>query len=503
LDHIWNGDANLAMIIAEKEDSVLGSNAIMSIQELLEPLNGQVIVRLANIDQESVKVLFEDRGVSISQQSLIVIAVRKSIPTANADIVYEGADVASEATLHELTSGLRHFIKSSLGRSQQSVVEDLHKIPEEEAKHGDKEVLDVIHAVTREEDIKQRRYTAYMSDLENAILYSLSHEIGTHAIVAGQALVALQEYVDVLAKHFPGRPETMGFLHKLRNWVASHTDAIRGDDLIDEINDIRASTGSFTDTPNGAWIGCKGTKPFYGGYPCSLWTLWHVLTVNQNHEQIPDRVLQTMLGYVKHFFGCRDCARHFLLEADDGKAITKEVTDKDTSILWLWRAHNRANVRLSGDVTDDKAFPKEVFPNRQHCSDCYNSRMGSDLWSEFNHDRVSAFLNDLYSNDYLNDHGLKYRAQRHRQPHDITIYKVTEDKDESSMHNNYSRQSNNSNAYFWGPMDMSLCFSIYILSAVILLFVYFKFIAKRKIWSACAHLLPGQRKMNSSMSGII
>ena len=41
-----------------------------------------------------------------------------------------------------------------------------------------------------------------------------------------------------------------------------------GEDLIAEINDIRASVGAFTDTPNGAWMGCRGSKPIYGGYPC-------------------------------------------------------------------------------------------------------------------------------------------------------------------------------------------------------------------------------------------
>ena len=153
----------------------------------------------------------------------------------------------------------------------------------------------------------------------------------------------------------------MSFLHKLRNWIASHTDAIRGEDLIGEINDIRASVGAFIDTPNGVWMGCRGSKPIYGGYPCSLWTLWHVLTINQKFEEKPPhRILEAMVGYVKHFFGCEDCARHFLQAAENGEAVFRQVSNKTSSILWLWRAHNKANIRLSGDITDDKAFPKEV-----------------------------------------------------------------------------------------------------------------------------------------------
>ena len=96
-----------------------------------------------------------------------------------------------------------------------------------------------------------------------------------------------------------------------------------GQDLIAEINDIRASVGAFIDTPNGLWMGCRGTKPMYGGYPCSLWTLWHVLTINQKFEEKPPhRILEAMFGYIKHFFGCEDCVRHFMQTAEVSNFMT-------------------------------------------------------------------------------------------------------------------------------------------------------------------------------------
>lgn len=27
------------------------------------------------------------------------------------------------------------------------------------------------------------------------------------------------------------------------------------------------------------WVGCQGSHPRYRGYPCSMWTLFHTLTV--------------------------------------------------------------------------------------------------------------------------------------------------------------------------------------------------------------------------------
>ena len=92
--------------------------------------------------------------------------------------------------------------------------------------------------------------------------------------------------------------------------------------MIAKIVDLRAAHATFADLPSGRWAGCKGKKlfvklfsrkkkipsvkitndftkkninlifyigsgPTYGGYPCSLWTLWHVLTVNQDREENP------------------------------------------------------------------------------------------------------------------------------------------------------------------------------------------------------------------------
>ena len=62
---------------------------------------------------------------------------------------------------------------------------------------------------THEGEIKRRRYTVFMSDLEKAMLYSLNHEVAQHAVITGETLNALQDYIDVLVRYFPGRKTTM------------------------------------------------------------------------------------------------------------------------------------------------------------------------------------------------------------------------------------------------------------------------------------------------------
>ena len=167
------------------------------------------------------------------------------------------------------------------------------------------------------------------------------------------------------------------------------------------IDKIKTKLKAFSDTSEG-WIGCAGSTAQYGNYPCGLWMMWHAMTVNQaassSKGDDPGAVLKAMKGFVEHFFGCQECARHFLQMSENGKAIEREVRNGDDAILWLWKAHNVVNTRLSGDISDDSVFPKERFPNRQHCSDCYNSRVaGSDGWREFRIKSVLHFLHEMYA----------------------------------------------------------------------------------------------------------
>ena len=100
---------------------------------------------------------------------------------------------------------------------------------------------------------------------------------------------------------------------------------------------------------------------------------------------------------------------------------------------------------------------------------------GHNLWSEYNLEKVLHFLDELYGANQLDYHGLteKSAPHRHKAIHDIEVFheKVVDD---------HKYDKNEQGFHFWGPMDISLCFSIYVLSAAILMVVYFKFVAKRK-----------------------
>ena len=69
--------------------------------------------------------------------------------------------------------------------------------------------------------------------------------------------------------------------------------------------------------PEYKWAACAGSDPRYRGYPCALWTLWHVLTVAAADTDPALRVrgvstvANAMIGYIGQFFQCRDCAENF------------------------------------------------------------------------------------------------------------------------------------------------------------------------------------------------
>ena len=66
--------------------------------------------------------------------------------------------------------------------------------------------------------------------------------------------------------------------------------------------------------------------------------------------------------------------------------------------LWLWRAHNKVNERLSKEEetmgTADPKFPKMIWPPMQLCASCYRSRNNQKI--EWDEDEVHTFLTNYY-----------------------------------------------------------------------------------------------------------
>ncbi|XP_075944041.1 sulfhydryl oxidase 1 [Anarhichas minor] len=263
--------------------------------------------------------------------------------------------------------------------------------------------VDVLTKNTQEPWKPFNRSRVYMADLESTLHYSLRVELAAHTVIKGEALTSLKKYISVLAKYFPGRPVVMNLLESLNSRLQT------GDEISYEaLREILDNTAQSPDTalPEGVrWVGCQGSQPHFRRYPCGMWTLFHVLTVQAKNARgtDPREVLSAMRSYVHSFFGCRACAEHFEIMASESLV---EVNTLSSAVLWLWSRHNRVNNRLAGALSEDPNFRKIQWPSPEMCPACHSVKEnGEHRWSQ---EQVFPFLMSYFSSstiltDYLED----------------------------------------------------------------------------------------------------
>ncbi|KFO75206.1 Sulfhydryl oxidase 1, partial [Cuculus canorus] len=236
----------------------------------------------------------------------------------------------------------------------------------------------------------------YMADLESTLHYSLRVEAARPSVLSGAQLAAFKCYVAMLVKYFPGRPCVQTYLQTLDDWLKNWTEPELPRSVLKEAmkNSRDASHTAMLPT-NVTWVGCLGTEPHFRGYPCGLWTIFHLLTVQAAQsgpdKELPLEVLSTMRCYIRHFFGCRDCAQHF--EAMAAESMDRVASRKE-AVLWLWSHHNEVNARLAGGDTEDPKFPKLQWPPPDLCPECHREERGVHAWDE---QAVITFLKARFS----------------------------------------------------------------------------------------------------------
>ncbi|XP_036377636.1 sulfhydryl oxidase 1 [Megalops cyprinoides] len=257
-------------------------------------------------------------------------------------------------------------------------------------------VPDVVDNTTGQQWLPFNRSCVYMSDLESALHYSLRSELAAHPTIRGKALTDLKRYVSVLVKYFPGRPVVKNLLQSVEAWLLGLEDTELSYSSLHSVLENTAEIPNAVLPEGVRWVGCQGSQPHFRGYPCSMWTLFHVLTVQamKTRGSGPQEVLQAMRGYVRSFFGCRECASHFENMAEESMDSVRTLS---AATLWLWSRHNRVNNRLAGALSEDPLFPKIQWPPPELCPSCHGVKLsGEHTWKQ---ERVLAFLREHFSSD--------------------------------------------------------------------------------------------------------
>ncbi|XP_061170237.1 sulfhydryl oxidase 1-like [Saccostrea echinata] len=381
IENIWQSarqEHKLVALIFEEEESYLGRQVILDLS-----LNSNILV--LRMDAQSTKkfgittfpslYLFEPHGF-------------KQIAKGYTD----RASFVSALTALVSTEKLG-------GRNQQP-------LPLPDSEHLQQEV-DVLQPQNQKKSVQDmaikeknpEKYAVHMQDLESALTYCLRHEVAIHKDIQGEDLKALQHFVRILAKYFPGREEVSSFLRKLSSWLDGVPDitSYHWSHMIESLQTVDSFLPESV-----LWVSCQGSQTYFRGYPCGMWTLFHTLTVNSylygkdSAKFLYKDVLIAIGGYMKHFFGCVFCSRHFTKMA---ATIDTEVTSPKELVLWLWRSHNKVNKRLHGDASEDPKHPKVPFPPKSACSKCHKSQGNQD--PEFDEEAVLIYLLELYGSDHI------------------------------------------------------------------------------------------------------
>jgi len=305
--------------------------------------------------------------------------------------------------------------------------------------------------------------TVYLSDLEATLKYSLEHEILSRSVISGESLDALNSYLELLIECFPSSIRGEKFIKLI--WANTQFNkTVSGEKLGNLINSYEFLLKPYV--TKHSWIGCEGSLPMYRKYPCGLWTMFHTLVVQASVKNFTTfngkQVLETIAGYVKHFFGCTDCSEHFMNMAT---TIQTNVSSLDDAVLWLWSAHNQVNQRLMGDVTEDPMHPKILFPSKVHCETCCQN--GTDEW---NKTEVLKYLKKMYSTISLQ----KTSYENIHPQHDNLIIPGKRSIDDSSNYNN-----NVFDEEEW-KIDVSTCMISYILSCSVLMVLFYLLLVKKR-----------------------
>jgi len=130
--------------------------------------------------------------------------------------------------------------------------------------------------------------------------------------ISGEKLLALQRFLAVLQRYNPLSANGHQLVTKLKDYVVQFNDQLTGSQFEEELKRLESQLSPVYSSTH--FVGCTGSSPRLRGFSCSLWTLFHFMTVqaaSNDESQDPLEVLQAMHGYIKNFFGCTECSEHF------------------------------------------------------------------------------------------------------------------------------------------------------------------------------------------------
>eukprot|EP00510_Aplanochytrium_minuta_P004119 CAMPEP_0184005766 /NCGR_PEP_ID=MMETSP0954-20121128/254_1 /TAXON_ID=627963 /ORGANISM="Aplanochytrium sp, Strain PBS07" /LENGTH=463 /DNA_ID=CAMNT_0026284109 /DNA_START=345 /DNA_END=1737 /DNA_ORIENTATION=+ len=222
-----------------------------------------------------------------------------------------------------------------------------------------------------------------LNDITIAVRFALENDVFLgRETMEGEALKALMDWLDVLKMSFPGDNERL-LVGVLQHSVLALPSMKSSSQKISSKDwDSLLADWPFAKS-NKQWKACPVRKVkihdnvekeyIRGGYSCSLWLLFHTLSVSSITGGAPPlATARAIHGFVNNFFNCKECRNNFIKNNPnpDSMLLTSSYNSKSKGnalLLWLWNEHNTVSMRL---LKENPTEHRSIFPSKYHCPTC-------------------------------------------------------------------------------------------------------------------------------------
>ncbi|CAF1192510.1 unnamed protein product [Adineta steineri] len=234
-----------------------------------------------------------------------------------------------------------------------------------------------------------------LSDIDSATVWMINRDLrrGLPDLTEN-----VKSWIKTLYTYYPGSNTMKNFLFNLNEFVKNYTT------LSPTEYQTYINSTSIIKLPQLKFDHCNGSDSSKRGYPCTLWVLFHSMTVKQAilaeqnalpSDIKPSDVIVSIREFIGNFFLCEECVTHFVNMTINAE---NEIKSHHESILYLWRSHNIVNKRLRyEEYTNDPNWPKVPFPTKEQCNLCAQQIDENGDAREYNENETYKFLKEFYS----------------------------------------------------------------------------------------------------------
>eukprot|EP00794_Sanderia_malayensis_P015852 gene15852-17450_t len=227
-------------------------------------------------------------------------------------------------------------------------------------KKGFLAALNKIEPLSKDHDGKKSP-TKHMNKTKESL--GSKHNVPKLNVIKGGPLKALKNWSNLLRQCTPTEPFLSRYLSSLDKWLhsPSREESVTSGEWL-QYMDERQKFDSYLPSEV-EWRGCKGSKPQYRGFPCSLWILFHTMAVHCGSKSQTDlnglEFLRRIRGFIDFFFGysvppvelCKECRiikgnSDNVIVTSPGYGIPETKWNKRVVLEFLKEHYGPDNIRL-------------------------------------------------------------------------------------------------------------------------------------------------------------